>query len=406
MKKKTISYNKFITNTILISISVVVVLFVIYGTYIQSSSIEKSIRNDAKVVSSLVFQNLYTVMKNGGDKENINQMILELEESIPDIEIKILNPDSLPKDFKVNRENLKVSTHVKDGQYVELKSSIYYKEECLSCHQKVKIGDLAAVTQIDYPILNLKISLKEIVLLTTFLFLITITVFFSIWYMLLKKYFVQPINSLIEQIKKITSHEDLENKVYIDTSLKEVKELEKTFNEQNKKIVESYKDLEYISNTDSLTKVLNRKRFDEYSEMLSKTCKRYNKIFSLMLVDLNGFKLINDTYGHHIGDEILVLFSTLVKSTIRETDQFFRTGGDEFIILFPNTEIENIQIIIDKINDKFEETPYSKKDLKIIISASFGVSQFGIDGVDIDQLKAVADERMYKDKQKNKQKRS
>jgi uncharacterized protein YneF (UPF0154 family) len=90
LHKKTISYNKFVRNVIILSMLVVVALFLLYGTYIQSNSIERSIKDDTKVMTDLVFQNLYTVMKSGGDKELLNQTINHIEKNIPHVTIKIV----------------------------------------------------------------------------------------------------------------------------------------------------------------------------------------------------------------------------------------------------------------------------------------------------------------------------
>lgn len=90
-----------------------------------------------------------------------------------------------------------------------------------------------------------------------------------------------------------------------------------------KKLLESYQELERISNTDKLTGVANRKKFEETMQEY----KEKKELFCLVLVDLNRFKIINDMYGHHIGDMVLIEFATIVNKFIRTTDTLFRIGG-------------------------------------------------------------------------------
>ena len=177
--KKTISYNVFIRNTIIISMSIILFLFFIYGTYIQSSNIEKSIKNDAGVIANLVFQNLYTVMKNGGTKESLHNVVTDLEKSMPDISISVIKPYSLnKKDIVLNVFKSKEAQIVTHSDYVDFASPILFSKECMSCHGDKNIDEVAATILIEYPILNLQISLREILVMASILFLITIFVFF------------------------------------------------------------------------------------------------------------------------------------------------------------------------------------------------------------------------------------
>lgn len=397
---KTISFNKFIRNTIVMSMTIITFLFVLYGMYIQSSSIEKSIENDSVLLTNLVFQNLYTVMKNGGTRETIEKVVVDLEKSMPnDVSIKIIKPPFLNTNKIL--ENVFItgeSDIIRNDKNIKFASPVVFQRECISCHTSSHIGDTAAIVLIKYPILNLQISLKEILIMLGILFLLIITVFFSIWYIFLRKYFVLPIKSLVQQIKQISSHNDLENKVFIDSSIKEVKLIEDVFNRQNQELITSYNKLERISNTDSLTGIFNRKKFEEYAFLLLNDSKRYNYDFSLLLIDLNKFKHINDSYGHQVGDGILIFFTTIISTLIRESDYLFRTGGDEFILLLPHTNIYQANIVIKKIKKELEAKQYTHNKIVLKISASFGISEYKVDSESIDQLIKVADERMYLDK--------
>lgn len=396
---KTISYSKFIRNTVIVSMFVVVVLFVIYAKYIQANSIEKSIKNDAGVVAQLVFQNLYSIMKSGGNKEDLNNMIEKIEKNIPQL-ISIKLTKNLPTDHN-NLQNNTESKNIEivtNNDHIDFIYPIIFKDECIACHTQNKSGEIASVILMEYPILNLQVSLKEILIMFSILFILTMLVFFVIWFIFLKKYFLTPIQSLATTMSDIATHDDLEQEITIESSIKELKAIESVFNLQNKKLFDSYNELKTISNTDILTGVSNRKRFEEDSFLALSNAKRYNLTFSLVVIDLNKFKFINDTYGHDVGDQILKHFTQVIQSNIRQSDQLFRTGGDEFVLILHNTQLEAGLNTIAKLKTALKETPLHFEKNSFTVEASFGISEFNKEGDSIDKLYKIADEKMYEDK--------
>lgn len=398
---KYISYNKFIRNTVITSTIIIAILFAIYSIFIQSHSIEKSVKTDTSIMSNLVFQNLYTVMKKGGTKEELDEAIERSKENMPNVNIKIINSFDTKDEYIKKAFETKESEVFNNISHIDFIYPVLYKNECLQCHTNAKVDDVAAVMNIEYPLTNLKVSVKEISLMIAILFLISIVVIFVIWFIYLRKYFVTPIENLISQMKLINSHKDLKEKIKIDTIIKEIKQLETVFNTQNTRLFDTYHELESLSNTDNLTKINNRKKFEEYSSVIIKSAKRYDFPFSIMLIDLNKFKPINDTYGHDIGDEILIHFSKIVSEIIRESDVFFRIGGDEFVLILPHTKVEDSISIIKKIKDSFKNNKFIKDDITIEISASYGVAEYPKDADELEKLLKVADTKMYEDKNKN-----
>lgn len=167
--------------------------------------------------------------------------------------------------------------------------------------------------------------------------------------------------------------------------------LEKEIEERKK--IESK--LEQLATTDPLTLLYNRRKFDELLEFEIEKDKRYQLGLSLIYCDIDHFKTINDTYGHHVGDEILISFAKLLKEELRESDIVARWGGEEFIILIPS-QTEDIAIkIAEKMRKSIEESSF----LKIgTVTASFGVTHY----IDYDTKKSIfkrADEALYKAKQ-------
>jgi len=132
-------------------------------------------------------------------------------------------------------------------------------------------------------------------------------------------------------------------------------------------------ELKRLSITDRLTQINNRVKFDQAMGEEVKRSKRYNTDLALIMFDIDHFKHVNDTYGHDVGDKVLVTLVQLVKKCIRETDIFARWGGEEFMLLLPHTNLENTSKLAERIRARLEQTPVETVGK---ITCSFGVSQF------------------------------
>ncbi len=139
------------------------------------------------------------------------------------------------------------------------------------------------------------------------------------------------------------------------------------------KIKQLEEELKQLSVTDSLTRIFNRTKFDQSLKEEIKRCKRYDTGLSLIMFDIDHFKNFNDTYGHDVGDKILVGLVNLVKKCIRETDIFSRWGGEEFMLLLPHTSLENAAKLAERIRIKIAEHTFETVGT---ITCSFGVSEF------------------------------
>lgn len=149
--------------------------------------------------------------------------------------------------------------------------------------------------------------------------------------------------------------------------------------------------LSELSYQDSLTKLYNSRSL---LRMLQQ-CQAENRTFGLIYLDLDRFKQINDTYGHDVGDNVLVTAAEKIQKCIGALNTAFRVGGDEFIVLLPNShEPEYYEKIISKITQSFH-TGISLDNYTILIDASFGFAQYPNDASDVEELVRKADENMY-----------
>lgn len=145
-------------------------------------------------------------------------------------------------------------------------------------------------------------------------------------------------------------------------------------------------DLETLGNLDPLTKVLNRRAFIDALEKEIARSKRESITFSLIMGDLDTFNQINDNFGHLAGDSVLISFSNIVIDNLRINDVLSRYGGEEFMILLPNTEKKYAVETAERIRKVIEMNnhPFNGKDLKYTVS--FGVTSFDMDAQNKDEL--------------------
>lgn len=163
----------------------------------------------------------------------------------------------------------------------------------------------------------------------------------------------------------------------------------------NEKLKEKEREIENLIYYDSLTGVRNRSFFYSFSEKLLSCAKRNDKILGLMFIDIDKFKLINDTYGHAVGDRVLIETANILTKCLRESDIVSRIGGDEFLILLSELDdYYNYEIISERISLANSKVRI-KEDLEIDISLSIGVSFYPKDGTTIDELVLKADKAMY-----------
>jgi len=185
---------------------------------------------------------------------------------------------------------------------------------------------------------------------------------------------------------------------YIESLLDEVnsakKKTERYAESLEKKVAERTKQLEELSKIDFLTNLFNqRSMYDSLRKELLRSIRNKTKI-SCIYIDIDDFKQINDEEGHIKGDEVLKYLGKSLLTNIRAIDIACRYGGDEFVVILPNCDIENAMLVIKKIIKKFSEK-YP------LYSLSIGIAETGIDNyIDSDKLIDLADKKMYLAKKK------
>ena len=154
------------------------------------------------------------------------------------------------------------------------------------------------------------------------------------------------------------------------------------------------KKLALDNETDPLTGLFNRRAFLEKIENEAIRFKRNQKPFSILFGDIDLFKKINDTYGHSAGDAILVNISSILNTEKREIDQVARWGGEEFLILLPETNLKGAVQLGNKIRKSISAKPITHEGQEINVTMSFGVSEYNSE-THIEKIIDLADQRLY-----------
>ena len=158
-------------------------------------------------------------------------------------------------------------------------------------------------------------------------------------------------------------------------------------------------EVQRLAITDELTNVLNRRGFIETANHEFEAAKRYSRPLSLIMLDIDRFKAINDVYGHPIGDEILVEIAARARTKIRETDYISRYGGEEFLILLIEQKPENARTVAERIRKSVSDQPFDTSVGKISVTISVGVTGASSQISSISMMIKTVDKALYKSKE-------
>lgn len=251
-----------------------------------------------------------------------------------------------------------------------------------------------------------KQKFNKLIIFTIFIILVLLPI---IWYV--ASFIVRPILELSEQNKKIQNRDfshvkNIDSQIVeistLSTSLTEMaqsirvyqEELEQKVEERTKELKEKNEELRLLSITDKLTSTYNRIKIDETLELEIERSKRYGNSFGIIILDIDFFKSVNDTYGHKTGDSVLVEFANILKTSVRKNDLVGRWGGEEFIIICVEIQKEALLAFTENIRSCVEKFSFTDVGSK---TASFGVAMYE-DLEKKERLIERADEALYRAK--------
>jgi len=154
-----------------------------------------------------------------------------------------------------------------------------------------------------------------------------------------------------------------------------------------------YKKVEELAMVDSLTGINNRYYFNEILQQETQRVKRYKKTMCLLIMDVDNLKVINDTFGHIVGDKILSSFADILRISVRESDFLARFGGDEFVIIMPESKESDAYVLSKRIQEMISRWNAKETTPGLTLSISIGVQEAGPDN--IDKILLDADKNLY-----------
>ena len=337
MSKKN-SYTKITAKIMSITLVITLTFAYLYGEYLKSESIEKLSKTDAKQTSQLVFESLYSAMEKGWDKTELESIIKRLNEVNKDLKINVYRSEVVvenygdkEKDKEIRETNINVQTALKNEEVLNILNSenidYYYpiiaKDNCLQCHTNAKVGDVMGVINVLYPVIDLKVSLNEMINFFIYFLIMFTAILFLILFIEFDKYLLKPIKNFVQSIKGISQSNDITKRIDLLDNVEEINSMQEVFNNMLDSI-------EFQFYNDNLTHLPNRRRLIEILE------KRDNKVF--MIINIDRFQELNDLYGHNEGDTILKEVADFLQTQLIDDAMLFKLHADEYGLLFSNED--------------------------------------------------------------------
>ncbi|OFZ69250.1 MAG: hypothetical protein A2V79_08620 [Betaproteobacteria bacterium RBG_16_56_24] len=391
----------------------ITIIFLVSAT-VRDRAVHDLARQEAQQTSMLVFQSLYSAMRKGWSRQEITGIKERLNETFPDMKISVYRGEVVARRFgavagehAVIESDPALKRALVGGQdaliFVNNNTARYLypvlaKQECLACHTQSHIGAVHGVIDITYPIKNLKSSFGALINTIVGYALIVMGAIFVLLYLLLHYLIALPIANLLGVMRNVTVNMDLSHRVSGSSWSLELKQLTDYFNHLLKTIQEYSIRLEELSVRDPLTGLYNRRKFQEFMQNEIIRATRHGRGFSVIMIDLDDFKYINDTFGHPIGDMVLREVTILFGVELRRADVLARLGGDEFAIILPETDVARGLQVANKLHQSLAEKVFELPVGKIHMTASFSMVSYPEDGKTEEDIYTAMDVVLYKAK--------
>jgi len=206
---------------------------------------------------------------------------------------------------------------------------------------------------------------------------------------------------LLEQFKNKSDSLIREKDAIVSELIESKKLLEKYSNNLEEMVEQRTEILKWLSITDPLTGLYNRRYFIEQIELEFKRAKRYNRDLSILMLDIDHFKMVNDNYGHQVGDIVLRKISSIIINQLRDSDLAFRYGGEEFMVILPETKPIDAINVAQRMKQEIMDTEHNYRALIFKVTASIGIvsvkdmiSKFET----VDDIIKKVDDNLYKAK--------
>lgn len=335
---------------------------------------------DKKIIAHIEMTHIYK-------KQYLDEISKDLDLNLSFSTAKKYSKDSINLFDKEKYENITIIQT--DDQY---KASV---------HLNTSDGSMYIVSTLNKKNLNTRLTENRTELI--YILLLTIAVMLIILRNIFNKSLTYPLEILMKQIDKIedgdySKSKELHSGDELQTISKNINTLSSTIRSREADLKKSQEDFEHLSNHDPLTNLPNRRLFNDRLNQALLSADRNKTKVAVLFLDLDGFKDVNDSLGHDVGDELLVQVAHRLKIGLRNVDTLARIGGDEFhIILEDISDIFMVNKIVKKILEKFD-IKFSCLEDSIKVTTSIGIAIYPDDGKDAASIVKHADLAMYQSK--------
>jgi|GEM_PF-1958261 len=375
-----------------------------------------AIEKEGEFLTDMVFASLYNSMKKGWHEDDISKEINRINQSFTQGNFQLHRSNIVKELFGerasgsltaaqaelFNSEGKLFHSEILNDGEIAYSTTILFDKDCLSCHVNAKAGQRAGLLTVIYPVSSVKVSIYNVIFSNIVIFIFVLVLCHYIYRHTIFKEILTPLNNLSRKISDMAKSREVIDILSSDSQAKEISDIEHHLQIEQQSLIRAHEEIKKISITDSLTKVKNRNVLMDTYDFEVSLQKRHKVPFSIVSIDLNLFKEINDSYGHDCGDAALIHFANILTSKSRSSDTVIRMGGDEFLVFLTGTSQEEAQTFIDKVKLSLLSTPLVWSFTKLTLKASFGIAVYAT-GTSVDDMLKEADMQMYQDKQRQKQ---
>jgi diguanylate cyclase (GGDEF)-like protein len=387
------------------------------SAYFREEAAEELARKESRRTSQLVFEGLRSVMEQGATTHSLETTMQRLNEATPGMDLEIHRGKPVAEQYGRHEgpptpEAVQAVMGSGEERVLQTQRRIRYlypvkaQQACLRCHTHAQKGDVAGVIDVRFAKEELKVPLDYALEKLLWVFGIVLVAMLTLVLVVMRLVVVRPIHFLARAMDGIRREAELSRRLPEPRlPVKELHVLVRSFNRLLEEVEAAHRAARERSLRDELTGLYNRRYLESRLGDTIENCSHHHCSFSLLLLDLDGFKAINDTYGHAAGDAILLHVARTLKRVVRDWDTVARQGGDEFVILLPETAPEDAESVAERARTGIAESAVPFEGRSLTVGVSVGAAGYPRDGETVEGLLAAADEAMYHAKQRNRDKR-
>ncbi len=388
------------------SATLTVALLLIASALLKSAAVHDLSEAHAREFADLAFRNLYLIMSKGGDRADIADAIDALKAVKPDHVIRVVRGEPVSRQFgpgdesaravesdHLVRQALEHGNKILDigDDVIRYVYPVKMEQSCVACHNDARMGEVNGVIDITHPIDDVQISIGPMLQLITGFSLLFLGVLLLVVHLNLRHFVVRPLSGLVDFMRDVIRDPDLRRRVEQTSRVREIGELSESFNHLLESIEDHHRQLEELSNTDPLTKLYNRRKFEQCIGTQIECAKQYNARFSIIVFDLDGFGHINDAHGHPIGDLVLAEVAEVLRKGVSDKDVVARTGEDEFAILLSDATLQKAESMAENLRNEIGVMEFQIDQGTLRVTASLGVVEYPSHGRSGEELTIAAD---------------